>query len=175
MNRLSQALALVAFCLFGLLSLGAAASEDKTLAERPWLEARTAHFRVYSCGPTQRVAQVAARLEQFRDAYASLAGAQSVASPPIIVMAFPDHRTMEPYLPLYNGRPANLAAFFRRDSDENLIVLYLAGAGSDSLEPVFHEYTHLLLRHNMLFWPMWLNEGMADIYSTFEPAPEGGA
>ena len=152
-----------------------AAAEVKSLTDRPWMEARTAHFRVYSCGPTQLVAQVAARLEQFRDAYASLAGAQSVASPPIIVMAFPDHRTMQPFLPLYNGRPANLAAFFRRDSDENLIVLYLAGAGSDSLEPVFHEYTHLLLRHNMLFWPMWLNEGMADIYSTFEPAPEGGA
>ena len=33
---------------------------------------------------------------------------------------------------------------------------------------VFHEYTHLLLRRNDRVWPLWLKEGMAEIYSTFE-------
>jgi len=61
-----------------------------------------------------------------------------------------------------------------RGSDENFIALYLSGSGADSLDAVFHEYTHLLLRHNSLFWPMWLNEGMAEIYSTFETTPDGG-
>jgi len=158
------------------LSIGSAfgQTEPGPLAQRRWFEARTAHFNIYSCGPTQEVARVVARLEQFRDAYSLLAGAQAVASPPIVVMAFPDHQTLQPYLPLYEGRPANLAAFFHRGSDENLIALYLAGLGSSSLESVFHEYTHLLLRHNALFWPMWLNEGMADIYSTFETTSDHG-
>ena len=147
---------------------------ESALVKLPWLEVRTAHFKVLSCGPTQAVARVAARLEQFREAYSLLAGAQAVASPPIVAIAFPDHRSMRPFLPVYQGKPANLAAFFHRDSDENFIALYLAGAGSESLESVFHEYTHLLLRHNMLFWPMWLNEGMADVYSTFETTPDMG-
>jgi tetratricopeptide (TPR) repeat protein len=83
-------------------------------------------------------------------------------------MAFPDHEAMQPFLPLYNGQPANLAAFFVRGSDENLIVLSLLHEDdSEGLESVFHEYTHLLLRHNSRFWPLWLNEGMAEIYSTF--------
>jgi tetratricopeptide (TPR) repeat protein len=83
-------------------------------------------------------------------------------------MAFPDHEAMQPFLPLYNGQPANLAAFFVRGSDENLIVLSLSQEDdSEGLESVFHEYTHLLLRHNSRFWPLWLNEGMAEIYSTF--------
>jgi tetratricopeptide (TPR) repeat protein len=119
------------------------------------------------------VSRVAARLEQFREAYSILAGAQSVASPPIVVIAFPDHASMEPFLPLYHGKPSNLAAFFHRGSDENLIALYLSGEGSTSLENVFHEYTHLLLRRNQLYWPLWLNEGMAEIYSTFEVLPNG--
>lgn len=140
---------------------------DKSLLKRPWFEARTAHFHVYSCGPTQDVARVSARLEQFRSAYAALAGAQSVVSPPIVVMAFPDVETMRPFLPLYNDKPVNLAGFFKHGSDENLIVLTLSGNGGHALDVIFHEYTHLLLRHNDRIWPLWLKEGMAEIYSTF--------
>src|SRR6476659_7356041 len=95
------------------------AADAETLLRRPWFQSRTAHFDIYSCGDTQEVARVAARLEQFREAYSILAGAQSVTSPPIVVIAFPDHATMEPFLPLYHGKPANLAAFFHRGSDEN--------------------------------------------------------
>jgi tetratricopeptide (TPR) repeat protein len=137
-------------------------------AQRPWFEARTAYSHIYSCGPTQEVARLAMRLEQFREAYSLLAGAQAVASPPVVVMAFPDHAAMRPFLPLYEGKPANLTAFFNRGSDQNLIVLPLSGPDAGSLKVIFHEYTHLLLRHNQPYWPMWLTEGMAEIYATFE-------
>src|SRR5882724_7198404 len=157
------------FCFwFWLLAAwpGSRNAGAEPLFERHWLETRTAHFQTYSCGETQEVARLAARLEQFREAYSLLAGGQSVASPPIVVMAFPDHSSMEPFLPLYQGKPANLTAFFKPASDENLIVLPLGNAVS--LEAVFHEYTHLLLRHNDPFWPLWLKEGMAEIYGTLQ-------
>src|SRR6266496_1339107 len=118
-----------------------AQSSSQALAQRRWFEARTAHFHTYSCGATQEVAKLTARLEQFRDAYSALAGAEAVASPPIVVMAFPDHASMKSFVPLYQGKPGSIEAFFIRGSDENLIVLPLSGAGS--LEVIFHEYTHL--------------------------------
>jgi tetratricopeptide (TPR) repeat protein len=154
-----------------LLALALAAgqgAESLPLLDRSWLEQRTSHFHVYSCGQTQEVAKVTSRLEQFRGAYALMAGAQAVVSPPVIVLAFPDHAAMEPFLPVYQGKPANLAAFFHRGSDENLIVLSLEESGGGSLESVFHEFTHLLLRRYGYAWPLWLQEGMADIYATFE-------
>jgi hypothetical protein len=117
-----------------------------TLTRRPWFEARTAYFQIFSCGPTQEVARLAVRLEQFRDAYSRLAGAQAVVSPPIVVMAFPDPATMRPFLPLYQNKPADLTAFFSRGSDQNLMVLPLSSLELGSLKTVFHEYTHLLLR-----------------------------
>src|SRR2546423_879 len=143
-----------------------AQTDPHLLAQRRWFEARTAHFHTYSCGPTQEVARLTARLEQFRDAYSALAGAEAVASPPIVVMAFPDHASMRSFVPLYQGKPASLEAFFNRGSDENLIAVPLTGAAS--LDTIFHEYTHLLMRHNDAFWPIWLKEGLAEIYGTFE-------
>jgi tetratricopeptide (TPR) repeat protein len=150
--------------------------EDTTsLIRRQWFAARTPHFQTYSCGVTQEVAKLTARLEQFRMACEALAGTQAVASPPIEVIAFPDHEWLERFAPLYQGQPINVAGFFHRDSDENIIVLSLTNSGSGALETIFHEYAHLLLRRNQQFWPMWLNEGMADIYAGFEVAGDHGA
>jgi tetratricopeptide (TPR) repeat protein len=158
-----------------LLELGLcpapAQSNAVPLVQRQWFETRTAHFNIYSCGAPQDVYKLSARLEQFCEAYTLLAGgAQAVASPPIVVMAFPNHETMKPFLPLYQGQPANLAAFFQRGSDENLIVLALPDTNSayTDMEVIFHEYTHLLFRRNDRIWPLWLKEGMAEVYSTFE-------
>ena len=158
---------LSAFLLANLCGEAFGASGPELLS-RPWFEARSGHFNAYSCGNTQDVARLVARLEQFRDAYFMLAGSNAVVSPPIEVIAFPDHESMEPFLPVYRGKPANLAAFFSRGSDENIIVLYLSASRSGALGLIFHEYTHLLLRRNQRFWPLWLIEGMAEIYATFE-------
>jgi len=162
-------LVLAVLLAFGM---GPAPAQPNKIAmvQRQWFETRTAHFNVYSCGTPQDVYKLAARLEQFCEAYTLLAGTNAVASPPIVVIAFPNHESMKPFLPLYQGKPANLAAFFQRGSDENLIVLALPGANpaDASLEVIFHEYTHLLRRRNDPAWPLWLKEGMAEVYSTFE-------
>lgn len=154
----------------GCFPASAAPAEDFPLLQRQWFETRTAHFNVFSCGEPQQVFKVAAQFEQFCAAYAQLAGAQAVASPPIVVIAFPDHEAMEPFQPLYQGQPENLAGFFNHGNDENLIALSLPGRETDNADfsVIFHEYTHLLLRRNDLIWPVWLKEGMAEIYSTFE-------
>jgi tetratricopeptide (TPR) repeat protein len=145
-------------------------SNNFSLAQKSWVAARTAHFNIYGCGSTLDVNKLAVRLEQFCEAYSLLAGAKAVASPPTVVIAFPDEQSMRPFLPLHEGKPGNLSGFFNRNSDENLIVLAMPHADSNSpgMEVIFHEYAHLLFRRNDRIWPVWLKEGMAEIYSTFE-------
>jgi tetratricopeptide (TPR) repeat protein len=153
----------------GFCPAPSAGADDVPLVQRQWFETRTAHFNIYSCGAPQEVNKVAGQLEEFCEAFSLLAGSQAVASPPIVVMAFPNHESMKPFLPLYQGQPENLAGFFQHGNDENLIVLSLpeAGAASMDMAVVFHEYTHLLFRSNDRIWPIWLKEGMAEVYSTF--------
>lgn len=152
------------------IGTGRAQTDAVPLVQRPWFETKTAHFNIYSCGNGLAVNRLAGRLEQFCEAYSMLAGKAAVASPPTVVMAFPDQMDMRPFLPLYNGQPGNIAGFFTRGSDENLIVLALPGAeaGTDGMNVIFHEYAHLLFRRNDRIWPLWLKEGMAEIYSTFQ-------
>ena len=144
-----------------------AQTADTPIAQRPWYLTRTAHFNIYSCGDWQDTYRIAGQLEEFQRAYAMLAGKNATASPPIVVLAFPDHETMMPFLPQYQGHPGNFAGFFTRGSDENLIVLAAPESDSRGMEVIFHEYAHLLFRHNDQAWPLWLKEGMAEIYSTF--------
>ncbi|MFO1475471.1 MAG: tetratricopeptide repeat protein [Verrucomicrobiota bacterium] len=153
-----------------LESPAAAQPPGSAVLQRQWFATRTAHFNVFSCASPPEIYRLTAQLEQFCQAYSLLAGAQAVASPPIVVLVFPDESALRPFLPLYNGQPANLSGFFRRDSDENLIVLSLQGTNSafTGLEVIFHEYAHLLFRQNARIWPLWLNEGIAELYSTFE-------
>jgi hypothetical protein len=143
---------------------------EAELAQRPWGEVSTAHFAIYSCGPIGEVYQLAARLELFHRAYAQLTGTQALPCPPVVVLAFPNSAAMQPFLPRYDGAAVNAAGFFQRGVDENLIVLALSEPGSSRLDlrVVFHEYAHFLFRQNDAVWPLWLKEGMAEIYSTFD-------
>lgn len=150
------------------LAAAVAGPEASPLLQKPWYELNSGNFRVFSCAQTQEVVKLITRLENFRACYSSLAGTQAVVSPPVVVMVFPDQLSMRPYLPVYNGTPGNLTGFFKRGSDENWIVISLASASQGSLNVIYHEYAHLLLRRNDRIWPLWLKEGMADLYSTFQ-------
>jgi len=159
--------------IFVLLAAGPAFGQSDDTAtpieQKPWYVVHSTHFNIYSCGNARDTYRLAGQLEQFCRAYSALAGADAVASPPINVLAFPDHDSMKPFLPQYNGQPGNIAGFFTRGEDENLIVLSLPSADSPDMDVIFHEYAHLLFRRNDEAWPLWLKEGMAEIYSTFKP------
>jgi tetratricopeptide (TPR) repeat protein len=152
--------------LLALAGAGAPIASKAALIDQNWLEVRTPHFQVYSCVATQEVLRLAGRLEQFHIAYALLAGAQAVVSPPMAVAVFPDREAMQPFLaPDLQG---NLQGFFAASRYGNMIVMALTGSGARSTEVIFHEYAHHLFRHNANVWPLWLVEGMAEIYATFD-------
>ena len=45
----------------------------------------------------------------------------------------------------------------------------MSGFAEQNKATAVHEYTHLLIRHMELKLPVWLNEGIAEVYSTLRP------
>jgi tetratricopeptide (TPR) repeat protein len=71
------------------------------------------------------------------------------------------------------GGSANVAAFYRRDADHDYIVMGSNTFGGSDFEVVLHEYQHLITHANFPVVPRWVDEGLAEFYSTFEEADGG--
>lgn len=145
-----------------LLTATPAVAKDK------WISVRTKGFNVVSNADSDDARRLALKLEQFRAVFAKLFKIPNVSPVPITVIAFRSDSSFKPFKPLYNGKPANVAGYFQRGEDENIIALNLASGEEHPLRVILHEYTHLLTAYNPREWPLWLNEGVAELYSTFD-------
>ena len=45
----------------------------------------------------------------------------------------------------------------------------MSGVGPEHFPTAVHEYMHLLVRHSGMKLPVWMNEGIAEVYSTLRP------
>ena len=150
-----------------LASLFVCLLSSATSAETRWTMVRTPTLTVIGDQPPAALRDVAIQLEQFRSVVAGqIAGADRPPSLPTNVFVFGTRNALRPYLPFSSGRPASLAGFFQRDGDVNTIALSLERA-DESSAVTYHEYTHLLVGNAVRNMPVWLNEGLAEYYSTY--------
>jgi tetratricopeptide (TPR) repeat protein len=147
--------------LIGLLAVPASA-KDK------WINLQTKNFNVVSNADEGQTRELALKLEQFRAVFAKIFKIQKASAIPVTVVVFKNDSSYKPFKPLYNGKPANISGYFQRGQDENLITLNISAKDEDHpFAVIFHEYTHLLTSTTPRRWPIWLNEGIAELYSTF--------
>ena len=118
---------------------------------------------------------IALQIEQFQIVVGLLIrNADRPPAVPTIVYVVGTKKGLDPLVPLYKGKPASLAGFFGQSSDVNHIVICLEGF-DESTQVAYHEYTHLLLRNAVRTLPLWLNEGLAEYYSTYHLVDRGKA
>ncbi len=132
-----------------------------------WIEARSAHFTVYSDAGESRARKTAIELERFRLALSKISRGLSLGDRfPSVIYAFRNDSTFTPYKPLRGGRPSAVSGYFLATPFRNYIALD-ASAGSSSMKVVYHEYFHQVLRISVGDVPLWLNEGLAQYFGTF--------
>lgn len=138
-------------------------------AKDMWMSVRTGNLFIVGNAGERELRQVAAWLELFHQVfYRLLAKSVPDSSIPTTVVVFKSDSDFQPFKPLYQGRPASVAGYFQSGADANYIA-FAAGAGDRSpFITAFHEYVHLHVNDNMPDAPLWLNEGLAEYYSTFE-------
>ena len=144
------------------LSLAATAG-----AEPRWTVVHSESMIVMGDQSANTLRDVAQELEQFRAVLGRLSSnGQPAPTAPTLVYVFGTQKAFEPFLPLHNGKPVPLGGYFQRNADTNTIALSTEGFADDATV-VFHEYSHLLVGTAVRSIPVWLNEGLAEYYSTF--------
>jgi tetratricopeptide (TPR) repeat protein len=88
-----------------------------------------------------------------------------VSAAPTTIFVFKNEDSFKPYKPIYKGQPASVLAYFQPGDDVNYIAL---SAGLPSPNAILHEYVHFLLREHVGSLPLWIREGLAECYSTFD-------
>jgi FimV-like protein len=157
--------ALAACCVLFVLSHAAAAKET-------WVGVRSPNYLLVGDASEREIREVAIRFEQFRKAFSQLFPASGLASSvPTTVVVFKDFDSYRDFRPHYQGRPTEFLSYFQSSFDINYIALPLGGDGESLYVKLFHESVHLLLDSQARRLPDWLNEGLAQYYSTFEFDP----
>lgn len=131
-----------------------------------WIAIHSKNFTLIGNASESDIRHDGRLLEEFRLAMAELFPRMNqTTAAPTTILVFKNDDSFKPYKPLYKGQASNLLAFFQPGEDANYIALT---ATLTSPNIVFHEYVHFLLRENVGSLPVWINEGLAECYSTFE-------
>jgi tetratricopeptide (TPR) repeat protein len=140
-----------------------------------WVKAVSTNFVVVSDSGEDEARKVTAMLEQFRHtALMILPQSKIKATVPTKVFHFRSHGSFRAFKPKYKGKVMGAVnGYYFGDGDHSYIALTTDAGGGQAYEVIFHEYQHFILSNNLPNAPLWLDEGLAEFYSAFEPRYEG--
>lgn len=157
-----------AFVIVALVSGLFSAALALPRPKEEWIELRTANFTLFSSAGEKDTRRLGTDLERLRDALAQISPGLALNSPyPTYIFVFKNADSFRPYQRLYNGKPLDSGGYFLSRELANYVAINGAQRG-DERSIVYHEYLHYVLRNNYASLPLWLNEGLAEYYSTFE-------
>ncbi|HYZ86626.1 MAG TPA: hypothetical protein VE621_19585 [Bryobacteraceae bacterium] len=145
----------ILFLLVTLLVESGFAKESK------WIRVQSPHFELFTTANEKQGKELVQYFEQIRELFGRLSNAP-LPKLPVRIVAFRNKTEYKPFAPT-----EGVAAWYNRDETRDYIVM--SGVGKDLYPVAVHEYTHLLIRNARLRLPIWLNEGLAEVYSTVEP------
>ena len=152
--------------LAAALALAAVPAAAATAGSPAWLRAEAPGFVIWSEAGRDRTEELALALASLEATLRGLAAPAAVdPPPPLEVFLFRDRGSLAPYLPGSEGE-ARLSGFYLAHPHLDLIAVD-GDPALDSRGLLFHEYLHAFLRHHLPHAPLWLNEGLAELYRTF--------
>jgi len=124
-----------------------------------WVRVASPHFEIYSSAGAGTARDTLRQFEQVRSFFIHMAGREPVNPAPVRIVAFGSDKE-------YDAVRFNefASAFYQPTADQDFIVMGPDTAGTAAT--AVHEYVHVVVRQGNLHFPPWLNEGIAELYST---------
>ena len=133
-----------------------------------WVKLATPHFELYTTAGEKKGREAILYFEQVRSFFLEASASKRANEFPIRIVAFRGEKQYQPY------RFNTFAfAYYARGRNRDYIVMQ--DIVSEHYPAAIHEYTHMIIEHTGLKPPPWLNEGMAELYSTLTPVGKKAA
>ncbi len=159
--RLRRTIAAIAVAL---TSAFAAQAIELPSADEVWLELHIDGFQIYSNASPRVTVEVAQNLESMRRAV-SQATSMNVRTPLTTKFyVFRSTATFDPYRDAMFDHSRPMTGAFIAHRDGNYIAI---NTERESRSIVFHELMHYFNHNTNPNLPLWLDEGLAEVYSTF--------
>ncbi len=158
----------VSIPLLLLTILSTAPADGAELPKGRWHEVRTPNFTVVGDAPEETLVSVAQDLERLRSALSQISRLRLEAADPTLIYVFKNSRRLRPYLARTpSGEIQAVDGAFFRNPHGNFILVN--GERPElARRLIYHEYVHFFVSYNFPPVPLWFEEGLAELYSTFE-------
>src|SRR5271165_724687 len=131
-------------------------------AETRWIKIATPNFEMYTTSGERAARDTLRYFEQIRSFFAGTLPHAFADTDKVRIVAFSSEKEYQPY------RPNEFAiAYYHSTARHDYIVMSHTGAETSPV--AIHEFVHLVVRHSNLNLPPWLNEGVAELFSTIRP------
>lgn len=128
-------------------------------SQSKWIRMQSPNFEVYSSAGERDTRDVLRDFERVRDFFLQVNQREPSKPVPVYIVVFGSEKEYAPYR--FNEFAT---AYYFGGADRDYIVL--GRTGEQAAHIAVHEYVHLVARHAGLKFPPWLNEGVAELYST---------
>lgn len=133
-----------------------------------WLLTESPSFTVMGNVSAKKVTEVAETLERFRATLLKLKPNASPVSPvPSLFVAFANDRSFDPYKGSPETRDVKWVGTFQAAQFGNTFAVNAYPDQGNGMAIVFKGYAGHFIRSNYPTTPLWLREGLAELYATF--------
>lgn len=137
-------------------------SSIQTRAAEHWIRVSTPHFEMYTTNGEKQAIGALQVFEQVRYFFMEKSPSKTAPNDVVRIIAFRSEKEYKPYKP-------NEGAFAYYLPSRKGDMIVMQDISSEHHQAAVHEYTHLIIKHLGLKFPIFLNEGLADLYSSLEP------
>jgi hypothetical protein len=132
-----------------------------------WLRLDSPHFEMLTDADEAAARSHLVELEQFRSVFLQFMGEEPEIGMKVTVVLFASEAGFERFKPIYRGGAKSVAGFFVGSGINGFMALARGSSLSETKRVIYHEYVHAL--YHELGWrpPLWLNEGTAEVFSTY--------
>lgn len=146
--------------MLGAAGFGAAPASAQPPQSQPWWLAQSGDLVFISQVPESRLRPLVLHLEALRRLVERTTTLMVRTPVPVYVYVFRDEGTQLPYRHRYDGEPALLSGAFYPGPHADFLTV----AADQGLTTAGHEVLHSLLHSQLPGAPLWLEEGLAELY-----------